>query len=109
MLWSLALSLTAAAVVIQIAVFSTTIFLHRTATHRALILHPSIAFLFRLALWITTGVSTKEWVAVHRKHHAFTEQEGDPHSPHLEGFWKVQLGNVFYYAREAHNPEVVEK
>lgn len=98
-----------AAGVIQIAVFSTTIYLHRTATHRALILHPAVAFLFRFGLWLTTGVSTREWVAVHRKHHAFTEQEGDPHSPHLKGFWKVQFGNVFYYTREAKNPEVVEK
>ena len=75
--------------------FSTTIFLHRTATHRALELHPAVAWMFKFALWLTTGLSTKEWVAVHRKHHAFTDQEGDPHSPMLEGFWPVQLGNVF--------------
>ena len=56
--------------------------------------------MFKFALWLTTGQSTKEWVAVHRKHHAFTDEEGDPHSPKLEGFWKVQLGNVFYYVRE---------
>jgi stearoyl-CoA desaturase (delta-9 desaturase) len=48
-------------------------------------------------------------VAVHRKHHAFTEVEGDPHSPHLHGFWSVQVGNVFHYIREAHNPETIEK
>lgn len=109
MLSSLILSLVVAAVLIQVAVFSTTIFLHRTATHRALALHPAVAWLFRFALWITTGIATKEWVAVHRKHHAFTDQEGDPHSPMLMGFWSVQLGNVFHYAREAKNPEVVER
>jgi stearoyl-CoA desaturase (delta-9 desaturase) len=108
-LFSLLVTLVVAALVIQTAVFSTTIFLHRTATHRALVLHPAAAFVFRLALWLTTGISTREWVAVHRKHHAFTDEEGDPHSPMLEGFWPVQLGNVFYYVKEAKNKDVVEK
>jgi stearoyl-CoA desaturase (delta-9 desaturase) len=102
-------TLVVAFVVIQIAVFTTTIYLHRSATHRALQLHPVVEWFFKLGLWMTTGLATKEWVAVHRKHHAFTDEEGDPHSPHLEGFWPVQLGNVFYYVREARNPEVVEK
>jgi len=106
---SLWLSLIAAFVLIQVAVFSTTIFLHRTATHRALILQPAVAWFFRLALWVTTGLSTKEWVAVHRKHHAFTDQEGDPHSPALMGFWNVQLGNVFLYVKEAKNKEVIDR
>jgi stearoyl-CoA desaturase (delta-9 desaturase) len=106
---SLILSLIAAAVLIQIAVFSTTVYLHRTATHRAIVLHPAVAWLFRLSLWLTTGIATREWVAVHRKHHAFTDQEGDPHSPALMGFWSVQLGNVFHYVKEAKNPEVVER
>jgi stearoyl-CoA desaturase (delta-9 desaturase) len=106
---SLLLSLFAAAVLIQVAVFGTTIYLHRTATHRALVLHPAVAWVFRFTLWITTGLSTKEWVAVHRKHHAFTDQEGDPHSPALMGFWSVQLGNVFHYVREARNRDVVER
>jgi stearoyl-CoA desaturase (delta-9 desaturase) len=105
----LALSLAIAAVLTQVATFSTTIYLHRCATHRALTLHPAIAWLFRFALWITTGVSTREWVAVHRKHHAFTDEDGDPHSPRLKGFWRVQLGNVFYYVREARNAETIEK
>ncbi|MDP2704785.1 MAG: fatty acid desaturase [bacterium] len=103
------MSLLAAAVLIQIAVFSTTIFLHRTATHRAIVLHPAVAWVFRLMLWVTTGISTRQWVAVHRKHHAFTDIEGDPHSPLIEGFWSVQLGNVFHYVREARNPEVIER
>lgn len=103
--WSLIVSV----LVLQAAVFSTTIYLHRAATHRALALHPAVAWVFRFILWITTGMVAKEWVAVHRKHHAFTEEEGDPHSPHLEGFWHVQLGNVFYYVKEAKNPETVEK
>ena len=109
MLASLTLALIFAALVIQTAVFSTTIYLHRTATHKALVLHPAIEWMFKFALWITTGQVTKEWVAVHRKHHAFTDEEGDPHSPRLEGFWNVQLGNVFYYVREIKNTDVVER
>jgi stearoyl-CoA desaturase (delta-9 desaturase) len=93
----------------QVAAFSTTIYLHRGVTHRALALHPAIAWCFRFALWITTGLSTREWVAVHRKHHMYPDKEGDPHSPHLHGFWSVQLGNVFYYVREARNGDTVEK
>ena len=109
MLLSLLLCLIASAIVVQVAVFSTTIYLHRTATHRALVLHPAAAFVFRAAIWLTTGLSTKEWVAVHRKHHAFTDEEGDPHSPYLQGFWPVQLGNVFFYLQEAKHPEVIER
>jgi len=106
---SLILTLIFAAIVIQIAVFSTTIFLHRTATHKALKMRPAVEEMFKFALWMTTGLLTKEWVAVHRKHHAFTDEEGDPHSPALEGFWRVQLGNVFYYMREVKNTDVVER
>lgn len=109
MLASLVTCLVVSAVIIQVAVFSTTIYLHRTATHKALEMHPAVVWLFKLALWLTTGLATKEWVAVHRKHHAFTDEEGDPHSPALEGFWKVQLGNVFYYIREVKKPEVIER
>jgi stearoyl-CoA desaturase (delta-9 desaturase) len=106
---SLVLSIGVAAILIQVAVFGTTIYLHRSATHRALTLHPAVAWLFRFSLWLTTGLCTKEWVAVHRKHHAFTDEEGDPHSPYLMGFWSVQLGNVFHYLKEAKNTEIVEK
>jgi stearoyl-CoA desaturase (delta-9 desaturase) len=109
LLASLVITLVVAAILIQVAVFSTTIFLHRTATHKALVLHPAVESMFKFALWMTTGLLTKEWVAVHRKHHAFTDEEGDPHSPALEGFWKVQLGNVYYYMREVKNTDVVAR
>ena len=109
MISSLALALIAAVVVVQIAIFSSTIYLHRSLTHRAIKLHPVVALFFRMMVWLTTGIVAKQWVAVHRKHHAFPDEEGDPHSPHLAGFWSVQLGNVFHYAREARKPEVVEK
>jgi len=88
----------------QIATFTTSIYLHRSLSHRSLTLRPWVEFLFRMALWLVTGVSRQEWVAVHRKHHTFTDREGDPHSPLLLGFWKVQLWNVYYYVREARNP-----
>jgi len=106
---SLVLSLVVSAIVTQVAVFGTTIYLHRCATHKALILHPALEWLFKFSLWLTTGQCTKEWVAVHRKHHAFTDEEGDPHSPKLEGFWRVQLGNVYYYVREIKKTDVVER
>jgi stearoyl-CoA desaturase (Delta-9 desaturase) len=106
---SLVICLIASALVTQVAVLGTTIYLHRTATHMALTMHPAVEWLFKFSLWLTTGLSTKEWVAVHRKHHAFTDKEGDPHSPVLEGFWQVQLGNVFYYMREVKKTDVVER
>ena len=92
---SLVLALVAAAVVVQIAVFSTTIYLHRSVTHRAVTLHPAVALLFRMGLWLTTGIVVKQWVAVHRKHHAFPDEEGDPHSPHLAGFCHCSLATCF--------------
>ncbi len=109
MLSSLLIALIASAVVTQIAVLGTTIYLHRTATHMALTMNPAVEWMFKFSLWLTTGLSTKEWVAVHRKHHAFTDKEGDPHSPMLEGFWKVQLGNVYYYMRELKKSDVVAR
>jgi len=106
---SLAICLIASAAVTQVAVLGTTIYLHRTATHKALELHPAVVFLFKFVLWLTTGLATKEWVAVHRKHHAFTDEDGDPHRPKLLGFWQVQLGNVYYYIREAKKTDVIER
>jgi stearoyl-CoA desaturase (delta-9 desaturase) len=93
--------------VTQIAVVATSIYLHRALAHRSLSLHPAVGLGFRVILWLTTGQSRQEWVAVHRKHHAFTDRDGDPHSPQLLGFWPVQLVNVYYYFREARNPRTL--
>ncbi|MGH7277738.1 MAG: fatty acid desaturase [Candidatus Rokuibacteriota bacterium] len=98
-----------ALVMSQVAVIATSIYLHRALAHRSLSVHPVADFVFRVVLWFTTGQSRRQWVAVHRKHHTFTDREGDPHSPQLLGFWRVQLGNVFYYVREARNAETLEK
>ena len=109
MLTSLAISLLMAGLILQATVLSTTIFLHRASTHRSVVLHPVPELVFRFILWVTTGIKTREWVAVHRKHHAFTDEEGDPHSPSLAGFWSVQLGNIFHYIRTARQPEVLNQ
>ena len=98
----------AAFVITQITAFATSIYLHRTLAHRSLSLSPVVTFLFRLALWMFTGGSRQEWVAVHRKHHTYADREGDPHSPRVLGFWKVQLWNVYYYVREARKPQTVK-
>jgi stearoyl-CoA desaturase (delta-9 desaturase) len=95
-------------VLTQVAVIATSIYLHRALAHRSLHLHPIADVAFRAALWLTTGQSRQEWVAVHRKHHTFTDREGDPHSPRLLGFWRVQLFNVAYYMREARNAQTLE-
>lgn len=79
------------------AVLATSIYLHRGLAHRSLTIHPVADLVFRAILWITTGQSRQEWVAVHRMHHAFTDAAGDPHSPRLLGFWRVQLFNAYYY------------
>jgi stearoyl-CoA desaturase (delta-9 desaturase) len=107
---SFLIALLVSSIVTQITVFATTIYLHRAMTHRSIVLHPAVAWMFRVSLWLTTGLVVREWVAVHRKHHAFTDEEGDPHSPHLEGFWSVQLGNVFHYVSELKTtPDLVQK
>jgi stearoyl-CoA desaturase (delta-9 desaturase) len=88
-----------------LAVPATTVYLHRTVTHRALRLHPIVEWWFKITNWISTGVDPAVWAAVHRKHHAYSDVEispdrRDPHSPWLEGFWHIQLGNVWYYLAE---------
>jgi stearoyl-CoA desaturase (Delta-9 desaturase) len=96
-------------VLAQTAVLATTVYLHRALAHRAIVMHPVGDVMFRTALWLTTGLSRQEWVAVHRKHHAFTDRDGDPHSPRLRGIWHVQILNAYYYMREARNPETLRK
>jgi stearoyl-CoA desaturase (delta-9 desaturase) len=93
----------------QIAIFLTTIFLHRTLSHRAITMAPGLRFACRLLIWLSTGIRPRQWVAVHRRHHAFTDVEGDPHSPVLEGFGHVQIGNVALYRKAAKDPQTVTK
>ena len=96
-------------VVCQVATLATTLYLHRTLSHRAITMRPWLLFLFRPLLWMTTGIRPREWVAVHRKHHAYTDVEGDPHSPKLLGWVAVQFGNVGLYRKVATDPEQVRR
>jgi stearoyl-CoA desaturase (delta-9 desaturase) len=100
-LTSLALGLLIGLVLSQVGTLVTTVYLHRGLSHRALTPSPGLAWVFRWITWITTGIRPRQWVAVHRKHHAHTDVEGDPHSPLLKGFAMVQFANVALYRRVA--------
>jgi stearoyl-CoA desaturase (delta-9 desaturase) len=91
----------------HITIASVTIFLHRCQAHRALELNPVISHFFRFWLWLTTGMVTKEWVAVHRKHHAKCETEEDPHSPYFKGINTVLWKGTELYKEEARNRETI--
>jgi stearoyl-CoA desaturase (delta-9 desaturase) len=93
----------------MISMMSISLFLHREQAHRSINLHPALRHFFRLWLWMNSGAQTDEWVAVHRKHHAMCEREGDPHSPQVFGIAKVLLEGAELYQAEAAKPEVVEK
>jgi stearoyl-CoA desaturase (delta-9 desaturase) len=96
-------------VVCQIGIFLTTVVLHRTLSHKALTLDPRLLFVCRVLLWLTTGIRPRQWAAVHRRHHAFTDVDGDPHSPVISGFKTVQFGNVVLYRRAAKDGTTVER
>lgn len=93
----------------HITIAGVTIYLHRHQAHRALDLHPSVSHFFRLWLWLTTGMVTREWAAIHRKHHAKCEGSEDPHSPVRFGLRKVLLEGAELYRSEAGNRETIEK
>lgn len=86
--WGMALVLL---VFTQLTIFAVTLYLHRSQAHRGVDFHPVISHFFRFWVWLTTSMITKEWVAIHRKHHAKVETEEDPHSPVTKG-----IGNVFW-------------
>jgi stearoyl-CoA desaturase (Delta-9 desaturase) len=93
----------------HITIAAVTIFLHRAQAHRALDLHPIVSHFFRAWLWLTTGMVTKEWVAIHRKHHAKCETVEDPHSPVIHGHWGVLRFGVDLYRKEAKNAETMTR
>ena len=96
-------------VLTQITIASVTIYLHRHQAHRALDLHPVLAHFFRAWLWLTTGMITKEWAAIHRKHHARCETAEDPHSPQVVGINRVLWLGVFLYVKESFNRETMDR
>jgi stearoyl-CoA desaturase (delta-9 desaturase) len=93
----------------HITIAAVTIFLHRHQAHRALDLHPAVSHFFRFWLWLTTGMVTREWVAIHRKHHAKCDTAEDPHSPVIFGIRRVLLSGAELYRDEAGNPETLAR
>src|SRR5712692_9788668 len=93
----------------HVTIVSVTVFLHRHQAHHALHLHPVVSHFFRLWLWLTTGMVTKQWVAIHRKHHAKCETEEDPHSPQILGLSKVLWQGAELYKQEGKIQETLEK
>lgn len=93
----------------QLTIFSVTLYLHRCMAHRALDLHPAVSHVFRFWLWMNTGMLTKAWTAIHRKHHAKVETDEDPHSPVKKGILTVLFKGTELYRKEAINQETLDR
>lgn len=92
-------------IVTHITIVCVTLYLHRGQAHKGISFNPVVSHSMRLWLWLTTGMNTKAWVAIHRKHHRYCEQSQDPHSPKIFGLSKVLFGGAFLYARAAKNKD----
>jgi stearoyl-CoA desaturase (Delta-9 desaturase) len=90
-------------VMTHITIMCVTLYLHRSQTHRAVAFHPAVNHFMRFWLWLTTGMVTKQWVAVHRKHHQASDTDADPHSPKVYGIWRVLFGGAFLYHQASKN------
>ncbi len=101
--------LIATLIMTHITIMCVTLYLHRAQAHKAVQFHPVIEHFMRFWLWLTTGMNTREWVAVHRKHHQAADTEADPHSPKIHGIWRVLFGGAFLYVQAKQNKEMVEK
>lgn len=95
-------------VMVQITIACVTLYLHRSQAHRSVHFHPAIAHFMRFWLWLTTGMNTREWVAVHRKHHQASDTKEDPHSPKVYGIWRVLFGGAFLYIKAKKNKLLVK-
>jgi stearoyl-CoA desaturase (delta-9 desaturase) len=102
-------SLVVAAIGGWFSIMCLSVFAHRSMAHRAVTLHPVVAHVMRFWLWFSTGTPTRRWVAVHRKHHVYTDAEGDPHSPVVFGLPRIFFLGYWYYRREAMKPETIEQ
>ena len=89
--------LIATLVMTHITIICVTLYLHRGQAHRAIVFHPILEHFMRFWLWLTTGMVTRQWVAIHRKHHRYSDSAGDPHSPHVYGIWRVLFGGAGLY------------
>lgn len=94
-------------IVTHLTIISVTLFLHRSQAHKSVTFHPIVGHFFRLWLWLTTGMITKQWVAIHRKHHSATDKDGDPHSPHVYGIWNILFRGVYYYYVAGKNAKMI--
>ncbi len=96
-------------VMVQITIACVTLYLHRSQAHRAVQFHTTVNHFMRFWLWMTTGMVTKEWVAIHRKHHQAADTPQDPHSPTQHGIWRVLFGGAFLYHTASKNKSMVQE
>jgi stearoyl-CoA desaturase (delta-9 desaturase) len=94
-------------IVTHITIVCVTLYLHRGQAHRAIKFHPLLEHFMRFWLWLTTGMVTEQWVAVHRKHHRFSDQEGDPHSPIIYGIKNIFFRGVYYYYSASKHSDMI--
>jgi stearoyl-CoA desaturase (delta-9 desaturase) len=94
-------------VMVQLTIACVTLYLHRSQAHRGVTFHPAVAHAMRFWLWLTTGMVTREWVAIHRRHHQKSDQPGDPHSPQIYGIWTVLFKGAFLYKKSAKDRDMV--
>ena len=101
------LTIIATLVMVQITIACVTLYLHRSQAHRGVTFHPAVAHVMRFWLFLTTGMVTKQWVAIHRRHHRFDDAEGDPHSPHMFGIWTVFFKGALLYNTASKDKQMV--
>lgn len=93
----------------HVTIMSVTIYLHRNQAHRSVQLHPAVSHFMRFWLWLTTGMITQEWVAVHRQHHQKCDQPEDPHSPKQKGIWRVLFGGAWLYRQACQDRDLISR
>ena len=91
----------------HITIACVTLYLHRSQAHRSVVFHPAIEHFMRAWLWLTTGMVTRQWVAIHRKHHRYSDREGDPHSPWVYGIWQVLFRGAMLYHEASKDKDMV--
>ena len=101
-------TLIATLVMTHITIACVTLYLHRSQAHRGVEFHPVVAHFMRFWLWLTTGMVTRQWVAIHRKHHRYSDRAGDPHSPHVFGLWRVLFGGAWLYHDASKDTKLVD-
>ena len=96
-------------VMTHITIVCVTLYLHRGQAHRGIVFNPILEHFIRFWLWLTTGMVTKQWVAIHRKHHRHSDEEGDPHSPHVYGIWNVLFNGAGLYHNASKDSEMIQQ